>query len=214
MEKTVLSERLRAAMKMRSLTQQALCQLSGVSQTNLSYILNGRNKSTSADNLNNLAVALGVSVAFLLGTDDSPQQNLIPVKICEWDSSALAFVATTKPPEMYDASELSLKLEECGSLADCIAFIMESDNMYPVICPGDHVIINQADKDIKRSNRPRLFAVYAFDSLAVFRLRVNLNQIKLESINPHVDSISFSVDDFNSSVKVLGRVIDRRGFAF
>ena len=211
MMKTQLKDRLKILMSEANMTQKELSLRSGVSQANLSYILSGKRTKASVDVANRLAVAFGVSVSWLLGEgEDSQPISTTTIKVYDWDSSNKTFIASTKEPEIFTET-LVQKLEGIGTVSDCIVIEMKSSNMEPLLFKGDRLTINLADKNPFNHSKPRVFALTAFDSFGVYRIFINLNQVKLESENPHFEPVILSVDDFQFSVEVLGRVVDRHG---
>lgn len=211
MMKTQLKDRLKILMSEANITQKELAQRSGVSQANLSYILSGKRSKASVDVANRLAVAFGVSVSWLLGEgEDSNPISTTTIKVYDWDPTNKTFIVSSKEPEIFTEA-LTQKLEGIGTINDCIVIEMQSSNMEPLLFKGDRLTINLADKNPFDHSKPRVFVLTAFGSFGIYRIFVNLNQVKLESANPHFEPIILSVDDFNASVEVLGRVIDRHG---
>lgn len=209
--KPELRDRLRQAMADRHITQKALADKSGVSQSNIAYILSGRNKSVTASNLDKLASSLGVSIAWLSGETNAVGRNLATVPFKRFDPSLRGFTDSDKPPLTYDQSYLSEKLEGFGVVDDCFAMDVPSDNMSPLLGLGDVVTVNGKDIDPSAHRKPRIFVVQSGKVIGIYRIVVNIGQIKLESLNPVYDSVKCTSDVLGSSITVIGRVVDRQG---
>ena len=180
MERHLQKDRLKLVMGQSKLTQKELAQKSGVSQSNISYILSGKRPQASLSVANRLATALGVSVDWLSGAGDTEQPiSQALLKVYDWDQATQTFRQSDKEPELYSDSLLP-KLEGVGSISDCIVYEVQHENMQPLIYKGDRVTINLADTLPSRHERPRVYAVSALNSFGIFKIILNLNQLKLE----------------------------------
>jgi transcriptional regulator with XRE-family HTH domain len=64
-------ERLNALIQKRGMSASKLAKKTGISRTMISYLRAGKRTSTSAENITKLASALGTTVDYLVGKDDS-----------------------------------------------------------------------------------------------------------------------------------------------
>lgn len=209
--KAELKDRLRQAMDEGRFTQKALAEKSGVSQSNIAYILSGRNKSVTASNLDKLASSLGVSIAWLSGESNASKQNWVSIPFKTFDQASGDFIDFERPPITYEKSRIEKLLEGKGTADDCFAMDVVSDNMSPLLSIGDMVTINTKDTDPTLHQQPRVFVVQSAKSVGIYRIVININQVKLESLNPIYDPVKLSGELCTSTIKVIGRVIDRQG---
>jgi transcriptional regulator with XRE-family HTH domain len=72
------SERLGEALKYRGWTQTELARRSGVHQVQVHKILNGKNPRVQGGTIRKLALALGISTDYLLGTSDEMNPKHLP----------------------------------------------------------------------------------------------------------------------------------------
>lgn len=89
MDEKGLGKRLQAARRQAGLTQQALCQQANISYSTLAKIERGAIKSPSIFTIQNLAVAMGVSLDALMGLE-SPA--LVPATVKGVSKSGIRFV--------------------------------------------------------------------------------------------------------------------------
>lgn len=65
-----LSERIQYAMDKRNITQADLARMTGMTTSNIAYIVNGKTKDPRFQSVLLIADALGVSLNYLAGIDD------------------------------------------------------------------------------------------------------------------------------------------------
>jgi len=65
-----LSERIQYAMDKRGITQADLARMTGMTTSNIAYIVNGKTKDPRFQSVLLIADALGVSLNYLAGIDD------------------------------------------------------------------------------------------------------------------------------------------------
>lgn len=213
---TELGARLRIAMKNAGLTQTALAQRVGVSQSNIAFILSGRNKSTKSDILANIASVLGVSAAWLLGQSgncepvDHAPHNLIPFcsNIPRFNGENVYFDQIDIPPKSYPESFF---LENHVSPTSCKIFAVDTDSMSPVLSVGDYAVVNTADTDPWQHPIGHVYALVANEALRYYRLTPALDSIIVSTASPAIAPKEYERADFLSKFHVTGRVIDRFG---
>lgn len=213
---TELSARLRAAMTQAQLTQTALAKKAGVSQPTIAFILSGRNKTTNSEILANIASALGVSIAWLLGQASDPEpSNEGSSSIVKYFSSAprkdssgrLFFDATER---FYTFPNSIFKDNGCKP-EDCMLFEVNTDTMEPAIFRGDSVLVCTTDTSPWAHPVPHVYAVVSGDLLKFYRLIPTIDGITVASSNPSYPSASFTKDQFESNFFIIGRVITKFG---
>lgn len=67
---STLSDRIQQAMEKRSITQADLARMTGMTTSNIAYIVNGKTKDPRFQSVLLIADALGVSLNYLAGIDD------------------------------------------------------------------------------------------------------------------------------------------------
>lgn len=67
---STLSDRIQQAMEKRSITQADLARMTGMTTSNIAYIVNGKTKDPRFQSVLLIAEALGVSLNYLAGIDD------------------------------------------------------------------------------------------------------------------------------------------------
>jgi putative transcriptional regulator len=67
---STLSDRIQQAMDKRGITQADLARMTGMTTSNIAYIVNGKTKDPRFQSVLLIADALGVSLNYLAGIDD------------------------------------------------------------------------------------------------------------------------------------------------
>ncbi len=67
---STLSDRIQQAMDKRNITQADLARMTGMTTSNIAYIVNGKTKDPRFQSVLLIADALGVSLNYLAGIDD------------------------------------------------------------------------------------------------------------------------------------------------
>lgn len=67
---STLSDRIQQAMDKRNITQADLARMTGMTTSNIAYIVNGKTKDPRFQSVLLIADALGVSLNYLAGVDD------------------------------------------------------------------------------------------------------------------------------------------------
>lgn len=199
-----LKDRLRQALKVSGMSQAEFARSSGVSKTNIVYILNGRNASTSTDNLAAMARALGVSISYLMGESDDMGRSLSPNYVeLHYIDKHKKELDETRVFERTHFDSLECVPERCV-LFKCI-----SDSMAPLINPGDSVLINRSDTAPTAS--PHVYALFINGEVQLARLQLEFGQITVSRVNAAFQPRNVDYDDFTKDVEIIGRVVDRFG---
>lgn len=212
-ETTELSERLRIAMKQAGLSQTALAKKIGVSQANVAFILSGRNKTTKADILSNMAYVLGVSSDWLNGKSSEigrEEESVIPYFSCEprvSDGNAF-FDMLNDRPRSYPKSFF----EEHDTVASaCKIFPVETDSMSPVLAIGDFAVVNTRDVDPWQHPVGHVYAMVVQKMLRFYRLTPAIDSVLVSAANSGIPPKSYDRMAFQEKFILVGRVIDRFG---
>lgn len=67
---STLAERIQYAMERQDITQADLARMTGMTTSNIAYIVNGKTKDPRFSSLKLIAQALGVSLNYLAGIDE------------------------------------------------------------------------------------------------------------------------------------------------
>lgn len=214
-----LKDRLRAAMKRTGITQTELAKRINISQSNIAFILSGRNKTTKSDILANMADVLGVSVAYLMGVTPelSKSADAAPVYIPYYDSIPIKDQETGKysfkqlekthvyPRDFMDKNHLNKE--------KCKLFKVLTDTLEPLINEGDSILVNCEDIEPWKHPQAHIYAYVVNDVLQINRIVTVFDEIRIEAINNKYSPLAMSKEKFLSQAQIIGRVIDRFGYS-
>lgn len=207
---TQLKDRLRTALNAAGISQAELSRRSQVSTANIAHILNGRNRSTSTENLTRLAAALGVAVSWLAGVSVELPSNKPS------NSITLYFYLLSKDGQLEATPESKQYEQEFFTKkgiapGNCKLFRVESDAMIPLLYPSDGVLVDCSDVEPWKHPQAHVYAIAASGNIIIHRLSCAFGQITIQSLNPSYPPASFSISDFTAQYSIIGRVIDRFG---
>lgn len=210
-----LKDRLQYALEKSGLNRATLAKKTGISRTNVVYLCSGRNKTTSFDNLQKLADALGVSFAWLAGNEGAQQIKpnedvVIPFydePVFDDAGKVAGFVPSSKVHTYSKEHFESFNV----SKGDCMCFTVTSDNMVPLLFPGDGVTVLTSDKTPWDHHTPHVYAIIIDRMLSFFRIRSLFDKVTIESINQNYPPITMEKSGFQEKASIIGRVIDRFG---
>lgn len=184
MDKTGLGARLKAARKAAGLTQEALHKKSGVSQTTLSKLERGEQKSSTDTVL--LASSLGVSALWLSdgigdmqdsshsGNVNIPQyssrEDVVIYQYADPRCAVSPYKGISGKPELSTIKVARIVLEQLNlSPMECIAYMQADSSGGATMALGDEGIIRIDQKDPKHHNG-RLFAIADGETVFVRRI--------------------------------------------
>lgn len=209
------SERLVEAMKRKDMRQVDLSRLTGIDKSSISLYISGK-YSPKGDKLYKLAVALGVTAAWLSGfnapmlesdisndkEEPSPRKGVkIPV---------LGYVKAGVPMEavenIIDYEEIPLEMARTG---EYFGLKIKGDSMEPRILEGDVVIVR---KQASVENGETAVVLVNGDEATVKRFYKSAMGISLISTNTKYDPFNYSPEEVEQlPVRVIGKVVELRG---
>lgn len=210
-----LQDRLLLALKQKGLTKTALADLAGLKRTNVAYLLSGRNKSTTPDNLQKLARVLDVSFLWLAGGSSAEENDkTIAIKYVDTKptfdekGSFKGFEPSDIPSHFYPKNFFK---ERGINAENCFLFKVNSDNMSPLINIGDSVLIDQSDQDPWAHPTPHVYSLLINNIMMIHRIRIVFDDVFIESVNQSYETIKLSKEQFIKKSILIGRVIDKFG---
>lgn len=201
-------------MQQARINQTELSRKTSISKGNISCLCNGRYLTTSAENLQRLAEALNVSIAWLAGQSANMQNSSLPVAIPFYGKPVLkdnileGFEPEKTAPYLY--SQDYFAKFNC-SPENCKCFIFTGDNMEPLICDGDGILVDCSDNNPFAYNKSYPFLLLINKLLCIYKVRTVFDEVHLESVNSVYGTKIIKKDDFIQSIAVIGRVKDRFG---
>ena len=210
-----LQDRLLTALKRKGITKTALADQAGLKRTNVVYLLSGRNKSTTPDNLQKLAKVLDVSFSWLAGgalAEAEPNTVAIkyvsPKPIFNEDGSFKDFEKSDLPPHLYP---IKFFKDREISADNCFLLKVSTENMIPLINPNDSILIDQSDKTPWQHPTPHVYSMLINNMLVIYKIRAVFDDIFIESINSVYETIKLDKNTFIEKTILIGRVIDKFG---
>lgn len=200
------SNRLKAAMQERGLTQSELCARTGISKSAMSQYLSGA-FLPKQNRVYALSRALGVSEAWLMGygvgtvATTGERGVKIPVLGC-----VRAGLPVEAVQEILDYEEIPESLAETGEF---FGLQIKGNSMEPRMVEGDVVIIRQ-QPDVESGD----IAVVLVngDEATVKKLVKQDNGIMLQAFNPAYAPLFFTWKEVEEKpVTVVGEVVELRG---
>lgn len=129
--------RLKEARKAKGLTQTEVAHIIGITQNGYSNWETGKNR-VDAVSLNRLAELYGVSVDYLLGTSDIPENGTIRIPVL---GSVPAGIPLEAIEDIIDWEEIPQSMAAGGK--EYFALEVKGDSMWPDYLPGDVVIVRK-----------------------------------------------------------------------
>lgn len=183
MNKSELGTRLKAARKAAGWTQQELHKQSGVSQTTLSKLERGEQKSSTDTAL--LASALGVSAIWLsdgigdmrnsyksgnVNGSTQSKEEFVLYQYADPRCNASPYKGASGKSELPTVTVAASTLHRLSlSPMDCIAFVQGDASGGTTVATGDQGIIRADERDPRQHNG-RLFAIADGESVFVRRI--------------------------------------------
>jgi transcriptional regulator with XRE-family HTH domain len=157
--KVMFSERLKANMKEKKISQKAMAKSIGVSDTTFWYYIKGE-RTPDLETLEKISLALDTPISVLLernflATPEDLDRALgdsaevyVPniAKIPYYEFLQVSDILSNEKPATYYYINTP-KLKDTGKL---IAFELRVDSMSPVLNMGDTIIINRAETKYQR----------------------------------------------------------------
>ena len=212
-----LKDRLRIAMKRAGITQTELAKRVDISQSNVAFILSGRNKTTKSDILANMADVLGVSVAYLMGVTPelSKSADAAPIYIPYYDTTPNKDQKTGKysfkPLEKAHVYPRDFINKNKLAIESCKLFEVKTDTLEPLINEGDSILVDCNDVEPWKHPQAHIYAYVVNDVLQINRIVTVFDEIRIESVNSKYSPLAMTKDKFLSQAQIIGRVIDRFG---
>ncbi len=217
----VLKKRLRAAMKERDFTQKSLALKSGLNETAVRDILQGRSKRPSYDTLKAIADTLLIRVDQLTSDDDPPapwvasfdapspvnigKDQYIPVPAYDIRAAAGAGSLNEdgEPVHHHFFRAQWLHRYTRGAIGALAVIVVAGDSMWETLHDGDHVLV---DRSIRNPGRDGIYVIRLADELQVKRLSLHPQTKKLTvgSDNPRYPTYP---DIDPEALDVIGRVV-------
>ena len=210
---TSLKERLRYALDKAGISQSELARQAKVSSATIAYILSGRNRTTSSQNLARFSDVLGVSADWLAGVSIALPSNApsttVQVPFYKINLAKEEFsLLQTGEFRSYDKKFF----EDKGlSIEDCKLFHIDMDSMEPLLFPGDGVLVDCSDVTPWVHSRAHIYVFTNEKRILVHKLSCALEQISIQSLNQSYPSVSMDLDSFRQKYTIIGRVRDRFG---
>lgn len=138
--KTVFTERMARAMFLKGIRQTELVDKTGIDKGSMSSYVNGRYKP-SAENMEKIARALGVSVEYLLGKEEISIAKM--TALTSRDVKILGSVAAGVPITAQE--DVIGTVYTDSDKRDIFALRVKGDSMSPRIMDGDIVLVHQQE---------------------------------------------------------------------
>lgn len=206
-ESTELGKRLQIAMIAAGMTQTELALKTGISQSNVSFILSGRNQTTKSDILAKMACALGVSLNWLGGDPDNSTGIVwFSCKPLSDGEGRIYFESLTRSPRIYPEEFFT---QNSTVAARCKIFPVESDSMSPLLTPGDSAVVDCGDTEPWKHPSGHIYAAVTEGVFRFSRLTgVPDGVLVADAI---VSPREYDRETFSKKFTVVGRVIERFG---
>lgn len=205
---SIISERIKIALKIRGIRASALSYKTGISEASLSHYIAGH-YDPKMPKIKKIASALKVSEGWLSGYD-VPMENYPPPLSNVANIPVLGYCAAGLPIEaiqdILDYEEVSPELLKDGY--EYFALKLKGDSMEPRMKNGDVVIIRKQD-DIN-SGEIGVVCVNG-DESTVKRIMKQADGILLVPLNPAFTPIFYSNHQIvELPVTILGKVVELR----
>ena len=200
---SIVSERLKYAMKLRNRKQVDLVRLTGIGKSSICTYISGEYEPKQA-NAYKLAAALNVNPAWLMGQDAPmeaaalPHPSLLPVR--KRRIRMLGSIAAGEP--IYADEDRDTYVAVDDDLECDFALRVSGDSMSPRLLDGDTVLFReQSDVD-----DGQIAAVIIDDSATLKHVYHLPNGIQLVSDNPKYPPMIFDAQNSNSA-RIIGLAV-------
>lgn len=212
-DNTDIGQRLRMEMKKRGLSSVELAKRADVKTSFLYDVISGKSANPSSVKLARVSEALGVSLAYLAGSSDSPLEGYqfsIPSQLQDYVAIPRLLIedgavsARDNPQEQYHFSKEWIKNKFGLAPSDVRLMVVMGDNMSPTLNRGDMLLV---DMTKKHPSPPGIFVL--FDGMALVPKRVemlshgNAPSLRISCDNPHYSTYESPIPD----AAIIGRVI-------
>ncbi len=203
MSMSIVSERLRAAMRLRGAKQVDLVNRTGIGKSSISTYLSG-DYAPKQGNIYKLAEALRVNPAWLMGQDAPmeanplPHPDLLPVR--RKRIRVLGSIAAGQPIFADEERDAFVSVDD--ELECDFALRVRGDSMAPRLLEGDVVYFREQD-DVEDG---QIAAVIIDDSATLKHVYHLPHGIQLVSDNPKYAPMIFDANN-SSYAKILGLAI-------
>lgn len=205
-----LGQRLRLEMKKRGISSVELARLADVKTSFLYDVISGKSANPSSIKLARVAESLGISLTYLAGTSDSPNdgyQFSLPAGIQDYVTIGRIMVENgtlcvrDDAQEGYKFHKDWVKKNLAITPADARLLTVHGDHMSPTLLHGDTLLI---DSTQKHPSPPGIFVLFDGMGLVTKRLEmVSTNQLRVICDNTHYSTYESTFD----AVTIVGRVV-------
>lgn len=212
-DNSALGQRLRAEMKKRGISSVELARRGDVKTSFIYDVISGKSANPSSIKLARVAEALGVSLTYLAGTSDSPQdgyQFSLPSALQDYVAIPRAVVVGGKlnahedPMENCHFRKEWIKKNIGVQPADLRLLTVHGDNMAPTLLGGDTLLI---DTTKKHPSPPGIFVLFDGMGLVAKRLEIisqpEKARLRVICDNPHYSTYESTLEE----AAIIGRVV-------
>lgn len=199
----MFAERLKSLREERTVSQKELAFALDVAQSAVGNWESGA-RQPNLDRIRQLASFFGVSVGYLLGTEDrpSPDPDRFRVPVLGYVRAGLPLTAEEQVLGYEDVSR------EIANAGDHFALRVQGDSMEPYLLEGDIVLVRQQE-DVDSGDTA--VVLIGGEDATVKKLVKHENGVSLVAANPKYDPLFFTADEVESlPVSVLGKVVELR----
>ncbi len=190
---------LKQARKAKGLTQTEVAKIIGITQNGYSYWETGKSKIDN-EQLKKLAELFDVSTDYLIGNDDVPKRNFIPVL-----GNVSAGIPIEAITDIIDYEEIDADMASSG---EYFGLRIRGSSMEPKMSDGDVVIVRKQN-DAETGNI--VVALVNGESATVKKIKYERDGVALIPLNPAYDIQFYSADEVEQlPVRVIGRVVELR----
>lgn len=188
----IMIKRIKQKMAEKGINARQLAKLSGVGDSFVYDILNGKSKNPTSSKLNLISRELGVSIAYLMNmeTDDLSYNKYLPV---------YNFENEREPRILFSKAFCVEKFISSKSL---YVYRMTDDSMAFTICHNDILIVDKLQNNISHSG---LFVIRDSITTTVRRLEHIIGSTKLR-IMPDNDKYNVFINELKD-IEILGKVV-------
>lgn len=216
-ESNPVGQRLKLEMKKRGISSVELAAKADVKTSFLYDVISGKSANPSSIKLARVAESLGVSLSYLAGTSDTPNEGYqfaLPPEAAEWlsiprvsvniENGSPCIVTKTYTDEPMRFKKEWVKRNLNAAPEALRLFSLQGDSMHPTLCAGDTVLI---DSSQKVPSPPGLFLLFDGLALLVKRLEpippAEARRVKVISDNDRYAAYETSIEESS----VVGRVV-------
>ncbi len=208
------AQRLAYLLRLKNLTGQQLAEAVNVSKANVSTLITGKVTNPPATTVLEIARVFQVDPEWLVFGTGSPERKTFSPDQDKSELLSGSLELNLKnygyiPVRVYSSREYEIVperlLQKLKVSADCCCISKHTgDDMEPVLCDGDSILIQNFSGTIINGS---LYAL-ATPTLTICRRlfkKVTTNEVIMRCENRNLEAEIFSLD--NSSIKILGQVI-------